>query len=275
MPTTAEATTTLRHAPTAASAVPISVVDAFTAVRFAGNPAAVCELAAWPDDRWLQDVAAEMNLAETAFVVAHDTPGDYDLRWFTPTVEVDLCGHATLATTHALGRDGPVRFHTRSGVLTCARNGDRIELDFPAPTNQPVPVDPRLVEALGVEVRGTRNGPFLLVELADAATVRELAPDIAALGAVHPWGVIVTAAGDRDYDCVSRVFAPNAGIPEDPVTGSAHCQLATFWAPRVGRADLSGFQASRRGGEVGMRLAGDRVILSGRAVTVLTGTLAR
>ncbi len=275
MPTTSEAPTTSNPASPTASAVPICVVDAFTSTRFAGNPAAVCELTSWPDEQWLQNVAAEMNLAETAFVVARDTSGDYDLRWFTPTVEVDLCGHATLATTHALDRDGSVRFHTRSGVLTCARVGDRIELDFPASVGQPVPVDPRLVAALGVEVLGTYHGPFLLAELADAAAVRELAPDIAALATVHPAAVVVTAAGDAGYDCVSRVFAPNAGIPEDPVTGAAHCQLATFWAPRLGRDDLVGFQASRRGGEVAMRLVGDRVILSGGAVTVLTGTLAR
>jgi predicted PhzF superfamily epimerase YddE/YHI9 len=223
----------------------------------------------------MQQVAAEMNLAETAFVVERAEQGDYDLRWFTPAVEVDLCGHATLATMHALGVDGTVRFHTRSGVLVCTRRADQIELDFPASFGASVPLDPRLVEALGVQVRTTQRGMFLLAEVADAATVRELAPDIAALGAVEEHGVIVTAAGDGAYDFVSRVFAPNVGIPEDAVTGSAHCQLATFWAARLGRDELVGFQASHRGGVVGVRLAGDRVILSGNAVTVLSGALLR
>ncbi|MCU1502706.1 MAG: PhzF family phenazine biosynthesis protein [Ilumatobacteraceae bacterium] len=258
----------------AVGGTPISVIDAFTSTRFAGNPAAVCVLASWPDDDWLQRIAAEMNLAESAFLVARVEPAEFDLRWFTPTVEVDLCGHATLASAHALAIDGPVRFHTRSGVLTCVRRGDRIELDFPASFGRPAPLDPRVVEALGVRVRSTQHGTFLLAEVADAATVRELVPDIAALAEVHPHGVIVTAAGDAGYDFVSRVFAPNVGIAEDHVTGSAHCQLAPFWSARLGRDELAGFQASRRGGEVGVRLAGDRVVLSGSAVTVLTGVLA-
>jgi len=260
---------------TAVDSFPIKLVDAFTTTRFAGNPAAVCVLPAWPSAAWMQQVAAEMNQAETAFLVARPEPDEYDLRWFTPTVEADLCGHATLASTHVLDLDGEVRFHTRSGVLVCARRDDHIEMDFPAIAGVPVPLDPRLVEALGVRVRTTQHGSFLLAELADAAAVRELMPDIAGLAAVHPLGVIVTAAGDGSYDFVSRVFVPNAGIPEDSVTGSAHCQLAVFWSQRLGRTTLSAFQASARGGEIGVRVDGDRVVLSGNAVTVLTGALLR
>jgi len=254
--------------------LPLSIVDAFTATPFAGNPAAVCRLQAWPDDEWLQRVAAEMNQAETAFVVARDEPSSFDLRWFTPTVEVDLCGHATLATTHVLGLDGPVTFHTRSGELCCTRIGEAIELDFPAIPSTPVALDPRLVEALGAQVRSTAAGSFLLVELADAAAVRELRPDIAALRSVHPHAVIVTARGEAGgADIVSRVFAPNVGIDEDPVTGSAHCQLGPWWARRLGTDTLRAEQASRRGGRLDVRVAGDRVVLVGQAVTVVDGQL--
>lgn len=253
---------------------PISVVDAFTDRAFSGNPAAVCQLDEWPaDDVWLQAVAAEMNLAETAFLV-HRADGDLDLRWFTPTVEIDLCGHATLASVHVLQPDGELRFHTRSGVLVGRSAADAIELDFPVAPGTRVPVDPRVVEALGTTVRVVENGLFLLVEVGEARVVRELTPDIAGLGAVHPHGVIVTARGDQPgVDFVSRVFAPNQGIPEDPVTGSAHCQLAPFWGARLGRTEMSGRQVSSRGGTVGVRLAGDRVVLVGTAVTVLNGTL--
>ncbi|MEO5899884.1 MAG: PhzF family phenazine biosynthesis protein [Ilumatobacteraceae bacterium] len=275
MPTTLESDASGTVPTIVADALPISVVDAFTATRFSGNPAAVCVLPAWPSAVWMQRVAAEMNQAETAFLVARAEPDEYDLRWFTPTVEIDLCGHATLASTHVLGLEGEVRFHTRSGVLICSRRDGRIEMDFPAIVGTTVALDPRLVEALGVQVRTTQVGSFLLAEVADAATVRELVPDIAGLAAVHPHAVIVTAVGDAGYDFVSRVFSPNVGIPEDLVTGSAHCQLATFWSQRLGRPMLSAFQASARGGEVGVRVDGDRVILSGNAVTVLTGSLLR
>ena len=253
--------------------VRIDVVDAFTTVPFAGNPAAVCRLEAWPAASWMQQVAAEMNLAETAFVVPRDVPDEYDLRWFTPAVEVDLCGHATLATAHVLVCAGPVRFHTRSGILTCTRRGPCLELDLPASAG-------RARRHRAPARRGARGpgahrpaGAFLLAEVADASTVRELTPDVAALAAVDPHGVIVTAAGDGGYDVVSRVFAPNLGIAEDPVTGAADCQLGPFWAARLGRDELRAWQASRRGGELGVRVAGDRVVLSGTAVTVLSGTL--
>lgn len=254
-------------------AVPIAVVDAFTAEPFAGSPAGVVQLEAWPDESWLRSVAAEVNLAETAFVVPVDE-GEWQLRWFTPTGhEVDLCGHATLATAHVLER--PARFVTRSGVLTCRPvDGGWIELDLPARVSQRSPVDPAVVEALASAPRGMWRGPFLLVELPDAAAVRELQPDLGAIAACEPHGIIVTAAGDRaGIDCVSRVFAPAIGIPEDPVTGSAHCQLAPFWGVRLGREELVGEQASPRGGIVRMRLAGDRVVLAGQAVTMWEGRL--
>ena len=254
--------------------IPLIVVDAFTSEPFAGNPAAVCCLDAWPDDGWLRQVAAEMNLAETAFVVPTATADDYELRWFTPQVEVDLCGHATLATAHVLDIDGAVRFHTRSGVLTARRDGHRIGLDFPASIGRPVPLDPRLVEALGARVRATSRGSFLLAEVADATVVRTLQPDVGVLAACDPHGVIVTAPGDDGHDIVSRVFVPNVGIPEDAVTGSAHCQLATYWSERLGRSDLSAYQASARGGQLWLRVDGERVILSGEAVTVLVGTIS-
>jgi predicted PhzF superfamily epimerase YddE/YHI9 len=254
--------------------IPLHIVDAFTGTAFSGNPAAVCQLSAWPGDTWLQQVAAEMNLAETAFVVPGDAPDEFDLRWFTPTVEVDLCGHATLATTHVLERDGTLTFHTRSGALRCTRVDGVIELDFPANASHPVPVDPRLRAVLGVDVCGTAEGAFLLVELADAATVRRLAVDPAELRDVHPHGVIVTAPGEPGgADLVSRVFAPNAGIPEDPVTGSAHCQLGPWWAQRLGRSELRAEQASPRGGLLHVSVRGDRVVLAGAAVTVVEGRL--
>lgn len=257
-----------------APGVPLTIVDSFTATAFAGNPAGVCRLDAWPDDAWLQRVAAEVNLAETAFLVGRAEPDTYDLRWFTPAVEVDLCGHATLASAHVLAAPGTVTFHTRSGPLHCTVRDGRIEMDFPAIASTSAPLDPRLVEALGARVRAIAVGSFLLAELDSAAAVRELTPDIAALRAVHPHGVIVTAAADGgDLDIVSRVFAPNLGIDEDPVTGSAHCQLGPWWAQRLGRPELRAEQASRRGGRLVVRVADDRVVLAGNAVTVIEGRL--
>lgn len=258
--------------------IDIVQVDAFTAVPFAGNPAGVCLLDAPAPVTWMQAVAAEMNLSETAFV----SPGGdgYDLRWFTPAVEVDLCGHATLATAHVLRERGApstavVRFHTRSGLLTARFDGAWIELDFPAKPAVPVPVPDGLAEALGAApVRVERSHFDLLVELASEGVVRGLEPDIAAVSRVDARGVIVTAAASEPgVDFVSRFFAPRVGVPEDPVTGSAHCCLAPFWARRFGRDALTGYQASRRGGTVRVRAAGDRVILAGEAVTVLQGRL--
>jgi predicted PhzF superfamily epimerase YddE/YHI9 len=251
-------------------ALNLTVVDAFTDHPFAGNPAAVAVMEAFPDEARMQAIAREMNLSETAFVVAR-SDGDYQLRWFTPTLEVDLCGHATLASAHVLG--GAPRFHTRSGPLSCAVRGDGwIEMSFPSDRPVPAPA-PAGLTLPDIAWYGTGSG-YILVELGSADTVRRLEPDLAALAALGTRTVIVTAAGDRPgIDCVSRVFAPNAGIPEDPVTGSAHCALAVFWGDRTGQEVLTGEQASARGGIVRMRRDGERVILSGQAVTVANTTL--
>jgi PhzF family phenazine biosynthesis protein len=274
----------------------IRIVDAFTDRPYAGNPAAVLVLppGPWPGDAWMQRLAAEANLSETAFVrplPPSEGPDCWGLRWFTPSLEVDLCGHATLATAHllhsigALGEpvDGvsAVRFHSRSGLLTAAVRADgSITLDFPANPPQPATAPDGLAAALGapvVAVHGTGALGDLLVELADEKTVRTLAPDHRALLAMADLrGVIVTAAPEAPgggYDFVSRWFGAGAGIGEDPVTGSAHTALAPLWAARLGRDELVGRQLSARGGSVRARLSGDRVLLTGRAVTVLDGEL--
>ena len=247
------------------------LVDAFTNEAFTGNPAAVTFLNAFPRDERMQRVAREMNHSETAFVVARDD-GDYDLRWFTPLTEVDLCGHATLAAAHLL--DGTARFHTRSGLLECHAIGDGwIEMDFPA--DPPVRDESIMVVGLEPVVWSGRGTWDALIELPIAAQVRGLVPDLAALGALQTRGVIVTAEGDRPgIDFVSRVFAPNAGIAEDPVTGSAHCTLASYWSNRFGRTELVGEQASGRGGFVRVRLDDDRVGVAGQAITMGTVTMA-
>lgn len=259
---------------------PIVQVDAFADRAFTGNPAAVCILTAPREEGWMRDVAAEMNLSETAFL--HPEEGGWRLRWFTPEVEVDLCGHATLAAAHVLWEDAHLpsgevaRFHTRSGLLTASRAGEWIELDFPAKPILDAPAPEGLAAALGVEpVYAGRSHFDVLVEVASEAEVRALNPDLARLAAVEARGVIVTARaeGGAGHDFVSRFFAPRVGVPEDPVTGSAHCVLAPYWAAKLGRDELAGFQASRRGGTVRVRAAGDRVYLGGRAVTVLRGDL--
>jgi PhzF family phenazine biosynthesis protein len=258
---------------------PIVQVDAFTDRPFAGNPAAVCLLASPADVTWMQDVAREMNLAETAFLVPR--ADGYDLRWFTPSTEVDLCGHATLASAHVLWEDrhlsprDQARFHTRSGVLTATRTPDLIWLDFPATPPQPVDGLPELERAIGRPVRYLGRTAFdYLVELDSDSVVRELTPDLPALSRLSSRGVIVSAASStKDYDFISRFFAPAAGVPEDPVTGSAHCALAPFWAARLRKNELVGYQASERGGRVKVRVDRDRVRLGGQAVTVLRGEL--
>ncbi len=257
-------------------------VDAFTERPFAGNPAAVVPLAGPAAETWMREVAAEMNLSETAFLWPE---GDlWRLRWFTPAAEVRLCGHATLASAHVLwetGRvapDAPARFETLSGRLTARRAGGRIEMDFPARPAREVDPIAGLAEALGARVEWLgRSADDFLVLLASAAEVGALTPDFRALGELPVRGVIVTAVADptSGRDFVSRFFAPSVGVPEDPVTGSAHCTLAPFWASRLGRDALVGFQASRRGGRVEVRCEGERVILGGVAVTVLAGELAR
>jgi PhzF family phenazine biosynthesis protein len=260
--------------------VPIVQVDAFTAEPFAGNPAAVCVLPAARDARWMQAVAREMNLSETAFPVRRGD-GGFDLRWFTPVAEVELCGHATLASAHVLWSEGHLsagqtaRFFTASGELRADLRSPWIELDFPATVPVPTTPPPGLPAALGVEPLAVLSSRFdFLVEVASEAAVRALEPDYRALRSLGVRGVIVTApAATTGFEFVSRFFAPGVGIDEDPVTGSAHCALAPFWGARLGRTEMTGFQASARGGVVRVRLAGDRVILGGQAVTVLRGEL--
>jgi PhzF family phenazine biosynthesis protein len=257
----------------------ITQVDAFTNRPFAGNPAAVCILPKPAEPSWMLDVAREMNLAETAFLVRQKD--GYDLRWFTPAIEIDLCGHATLASAHVLWEEGHLspntqaRFHTRSGVLTADRNDSWIELDFPATPAAAAPAPPVLVEALGAKPRFVGRSRFdYLVEVDDEATVRRLAPNLDGLARVEARGVIVTSRADKGmYDFVSRFFAPQSGVPEDPVTGSAHCALTPYWSAKLGKTELVAYQASPRGGELRVRLDGDRVRLGGQAVTVLRGEL--
>lgn len=258
----------------------ITQVDAFTSEPFRGNPAAVCVLDVPRDEQWMQDVAREMNLAETAFLVRDGEA--YALRWFTPMIEVDLCGHATLASAHVLWQDGHLgkgdtaRFHTRSGLLTATRDDGWITMDFPAELPQPVQTPRALVEALGLEsVAGAaRNRLDDLIEVESEDIVRAVTPDFRRLRDVIRRGVIVTAPSRAPtYDFVSRYFAPAVGIDEDPVTGSAHCCLGPYWSDRFGRQDLVGYQASARGGVVRVQHAGDRVLLAGQAVTVLRAEL--
>jgi PhzF family phenazine biosynthesis protein len=260
---------------------PLFVVDAFTSRPFAGNPAAVCLLEGERETAWMQKVAAEMNLSETAFV-APRADGELGLRWFTPTVEVDLCGHATLASAHVLfdtGRarpDATLRFHTRSGVLTAKRDGAAIALDFPAYAPREQPPIAGLEAALGYERAAwtgwTRDEAF--VELPSEADVRALSPDFTALARVAARATIVTARADAaGFDFVSRFFAPKMGIDEDPVTGGAHCSLATYWAAKLGKSAMTGYQASARGGVVRVRSEGGRTQLGGEAVVVTRGEI--
>lgn len=259
---------------------PLIQVDAFTDRRFAGNPAAVALLDGPADPAWMQAVAAEMNLSETAFLVRQGE-GRYQLRWFTPTVEIDLCGHATLASAHVLWTEereaaDVLAFDTRSGELRARRlDGGGIELDFPANAATDAAVEESIIAALAVKpVRTavTDNG-WVLLELATAAEVRAAAPDFAGLGRCGSNIYVITAPGDGDADIVSRVFGPAYGIPEDPVTGAAHCLLATWWWHRVGKDRIEAEQASPRGGRMTVVLDGDRVRLRGTAVTVLRGEL--
>jgi len=257
--------------------VHIVQVDAFTSTPFAGNPAAVCVLPAPADETWMKNVAREMNLSETAYL--HPEGDGYRLRWFTPAVEVDLCGHATLASAHVLWEDGHLksdaaaRFHTRSGLLTCERRGDWIEMDFPAKSEQAAEAPPQLAEALGAGLKYVGKNQFdYLIEVADEVTLRSLNPNYHLLKQLPVRGIIVTARG-TEYDFVSRFFAPGSGIDEDPATGSAHTALAPFWGARLKKDEMIGFQASARGGVVKVRLQGDRVILAGQTVTVLRGEL--
>lgn len=263
----------------------LRTVDAFAERPFTGNPAAILMLDETPPDDWMAAVARETNLSDTGFVIREDVPdADFRLRWFTPTVEIDLCGHATLASAHCLfedGFDGPIRFATRSGILTVERQADgSLAMDFPAwlSTDHEAAMD-AVANALGAPVESTSltaNGAFLLALMPDEAAVRDVHPDLDAVARLSASvGLIPTAQADPEaaYDFVSRVFAPQAGIPEDPVTGSAHTALAPYWAARLGRTTMTGLQVSPRSGLVGVELHSDRVTVSGRAVTVFDGVL--
>lgn len=254
-------------------------VDAFTDRAFGGNPAAVLVLPGEADPRWMQSVASEMNLSETAFVIAQGE--DFGLRWFTPRTEVDLCGHATLAAAHVLWESGelsptaPARFHTRSGLLTATRQGPWIELDFPAEFEEYCAAPLELTEALGVAMHYVGRNRFdYLIEVENERVLRALEPNHVILESIAARGFIVTSrAESSEYDFVSRFFAPGLGVREDPVTGSAHCCLAPFWSLRLGKGSMVGYQASERGGVVRVKVQGDRVILGGQAITVLRGEL--
>jgi predicted PhzF superfamily epimerase YddE/YHI9 len=257
----------------------ITQVDAFTPEPFKGNPAAVCVLPEERNDSWMQNVAREMNLAETAFLLPR--PDGWGLRWFTPAVEVDLCGHATLASAHVLWEAGALatqetaRFHTKSGLLTAVRLGDWIELDFPATPDEPVDAPPLLLESLGASPRYVGKSIFdYLVELDSEDAVRDLRPDFRVMKKIGARGVIATSrSADPDFDFVSRYFAPAFGIDEDPVTGSTHCCLAPFWSRQLGKNAFLARQISSRGGVLKLELRGNRVGIGGQAVTVLRAEL--
>ena len=256
----------------------ITHVDAFTDKPFAGNPAAVCVLPEPRDDGWMRNVAREMNLSETAFLVKQND--GFSFRWLTPEVEIALCGHATLASAHVLWEEGflkpgeQARFYTKSGLLTADRKGEWIELDFPALLESPADPPGGLGAALGATLKYVGRNKFdYLAELDSEETVRKLAPDFNALRKLGTRGVIVTARAAAGFDFVSRFFAPGSGVDEDPVTGSSPCCLGPYWAKKLGKTDFVAYQASARGGVVRVRLEGDRVKLGGQAVTVLRGEL--
>jgi len=262
-------------------ALPLAVVDAFTDRPFAGNPAGICVLDTDRPEPWFLSVAQEMNLSETAFL-RRRPDGDWDLRWFTPKDEERLCGHATLGSAHYLWESGRhpadqgLRFHTLSGVLTAERRGKEIVLDFPSEAPRTIDIPAGLSEALGATVLAAgQNRLDIFAELQDEATVRTLEPALEKVVAFKSRGIVVTAKADagRPYDFVSRFFAPQCGIPEDPVTGSAHCGLGPLWAAKLGKDSLVGYQASPRGGTVGVTLRGERCLLTGTAVTVWKGEL--
>lgn len=262
--------------------MPLSIVqvDAFTSKPFGGNPAAVCVLPSARDAAWMQNVAIEMNLSETAFLVRQ--ADGFNLRWFTPAVEVDLCGHATLASAHVLWEAGHLksgeqaRFHTRSGLLTADKRGDWIEMDFPVKADEPAEAPVRLGEALGTELKYVGRNKFdYIVELESEAVLRATKPNFSLLAEIPVRGVIVTArSANNGFDFVSRFFAPGSGVNEDPVTGSAHCCLTPYWSGRLKKTALTARQVSARGGVLRLRHDGDRVGIAGQAVTILRGELS-
>ena len=259
--------------------VPVVQVDAFTAKPFTGNPAAVCIMPELPTDQWMQDLAKEMNLSETAFLVRGQD--GFDLRWFTPTTEVQLCGHATLASAHVLWEGGHLapsaqaRFQTASGLLTANLRGDWIEMDFPKQPEESTNPPDGLLAALGVDALYVgKNRSDYLVQVESEDVLRSISPDWLALAQVACRGVAVTCrSSSSEYDFLSRFFAPSSGVPEDPVTGSSHCYLGPFWSDRLNKTQLIGYQASERGGVVKVSLVGDRVLLGGQAVTVMRGEI--
>jgi PhzF family phenazine biosynthesis protein len=257
----------------------IVTVDAFTDVAFAGNPAAVCVLQEPRPEEWMRNVAREMNLAETAFLLPQED--GYDLRWLTPSVEVDLCGHATVASAHVLWQDGHLpagqqaRFHTRSGLLLADRRGEWIELDFPVKIATVSEPPAELLPALGVQALAVAKNVFdYLIEVESEEILRGISPDHSMLRKIPVRGVIVTARSSTPgFDFISRFFAPGSGIDEDPVTGSAHTALGPYWGGKLGKSEMTGYQASARGGVVRVRLNGDRIILGGQAVTMMQAQL--
>ena len=259
--------------------LPLFHVDAFTDRPLSGNPAAVCLLPSWQEDRWLQAVGREMNLSETAFLVQN--ADGFDLRWFTPEAEVDLCGHATLASAHVLWQQNlansteVIRFSTRSGLLKAVRMGDGIELDFPLEPDEPADPPANLLPALGVSARYVGKNRFdYVVEVESEQVLRQAAPDFKLLRMIACRGVIVTSrSADPQFDFASRAFFPRLGVDEDPVCGSAHCCLGAFWRKRLGKSEFLAYQASPRGGVVKVRVNGDRAFLGGRAVIVAQGEL--
>ena len=255
--------------------LPIFQVDAFASRAFAGNPAAVCPLDDWLPEATMQAIAAENNLSETAFFVRRDR--DYELRWFTPLAEVDLCGHATLASAYVIATQlapdtARMVFQTRSGALTVTRDGARFTLDLPAQPADEVPPEPAVAEALGAAPESLWRANKAMAVLADEAAVRAAEPDLAKVAALPGDGLLITAPG-ADCDFVSRYFAPHVGIPEDPVTGSTHCMLTPFWARRLGKPRMSARQLSRRGGELAVEDRGDRVLVAGEVAPYLQGTI--
>lgn len=259
----------------------IFLVDAFTSKPFAGNPAGVCLLLSEPkDEKWMQRVAAEVNAAETAYVSVRDN-SSFNLRWFTPTDEVELCGHATLAAAHILWQEGILdtgehaEFHTESGMLTAKRTGEKIELNFPALDNKPAEPLKLILDAIGIEpVNFVETSFNYLAELQNADAVRSLQPDLSLLAQLKNYGLIITARSDKpEYDFISRYFVPSLGINEDPVTGSAHCSLAVYWHQKLGKNNFTAYQASKRGGVLELVLDGDRVRITGSAVTVIISEL--
>ena len=256
-------------------------VDAFTDQPFAGNPAAVCVSPAPLNETLMQRIATEMNLSETAFLYPLAEAGNYSLRWFTPTAEIDLCGHATLASAHVLWTEGHLaaditaRFHTKSGELSVAPQGELLRMDFPAQPVQDASVSPNLVGAMNHAdiVHCSRNRVNILVELRSQKAVANLIPDFDKFKKLNCQGVIVTSAGDAPYDFVSRYFVPSMGIPEDPVTGSSHCSLAPYWQAKLGKDKMVAYQASTRGGVIHVECTAERIYISGQAVTVMRGEL--